>query len=369
MNINACNVCKGRRTISDTFNKFATSYNWGQKWFGKSGFMRHGSNICETCAADEEALARPAWALVCVLLVLVAALVSACGGSGGGAKGAGGAAGTGGSSEPTGAAFAQPESVAEPQPAPPLLGETAIHVENTSEGYVVAQATSAARLKFQVTNGDQTYNYDLPNDGTPIVYPLNMGNGSYLFRIMQNTSGSNYVELAAESADVVLNSEFSPFLFPNVFCDYNESSACVSKAREVTAGASNVGQAVKLVCEFVANTIVYDNDKAAELAASTGYVPNPDETLATGKGVCFDYASLAAAMLRSLGIPTKVVTGYVGANQLYHAWIMVYIDGSWQTALFKVDPNTWSRCDVTFASTGSTQYTGDASAYSDRYTY
>ena len=79
--------------------------------------------------------------------------------------------------------------------------------------------------------------------------------------------------------------------------------------------------------------------------------------------------SLSTAMLRSMGIPTKLVTGYVGEDELYHAWIMVYIDGEWHSALFSVDRNTWSRCDVTFASTGSTKYTGDASAYTDRYTY
>ena len=82
-----------------------------------------------------------------------------------------------------------------------------------------------------------------------------------------------------------------------------------------------------------------------------------------------DYASLSAARLRSMGIPTKLVTGYVGEDELYHAWIMVYIDGEWHSALFSVDRNTWSRCDVTFASAGSTKYTGDASAYTDRYTY
>ena len=49
--------------------------------------------------------------------------------------------------------------------------------------------------------------------------------------------------------------------------------------------------------------------------------------------------------------------------------IMVYIDGTWHCAQFIVDPKTWSRCDVTFASTGATKYVGDASAYTDRYTY
>ena len=143
----------------------------------------------------------------------------------------------------------------------------------------------------------------------------------------------------------------------------------MSKAREITANSTNVGEAVSAICLWVAGNVSYDKAKAEELSKGTGYVPNPDETLSTGKGICFDYASLSAAMLRSMGIPTKIVTGYVGQDNLYHAWIMVYIDGVWQSAQFSVDRNTWSRCDVTFASTGATKYTGDASAYTDKYTY
>ena len=277
--------------------------------------------------------------------------------------------GSSGDSEATGAAFSQPDKVVEAKMASDTNGLPAICTDYVEHGYVTAQADSAARLKFQVKAGEQTYNYDLPNDGTQVVYPINMGNGSYSFRIMQNTSGSNYVELFETSADVKLDSEFVPFLTPNVFCNYEADSKCVDKARELTSGVSNQGQAVKSVCEFVAQNVTYDNAKAQKLAKSSGYVPNPDDTLQSGTGICFDYASLSAAMLRSMGIPARVMTGYVGKEQLYHAWIMVYIDGTWHTAVFTVDPNTWSRCDVTFASTGATQYVGDASAYTDKYMY
>ena len=123
------------------------------------------------------------------------------------------------------------------------------------------------------------------------------------------------------------------------------------------------------MCTFVADHVKYDNAKAAKLAQQSGYMPDPDDTLKTGTGICLDYASLSAAMLRSMGIPTKLMTGYVGKDEVYHAWIMVYIDGTWKASVFDVKSKTWSRCDVTFASTGATQYVGDASAYVDRYTY
>ncbi len=323
-------------------------------------------------------IVRAALTVACALMLSV---VPACGSSSSSSSSAGGSSGQaealslpssgGGSSsgETSGAAFEVPKEIVEPDLPPDAQGEPAIDWTQSGDGYVTAQAESAARLKFQVKKGDQTYNYDLPNDGTRTVYPINMGDGSYSFRIMQNTSGSNYVELYSVDTDVMLKSEFKPFLVSNMFCNYSGKSDCVSKVRELVSQATNCAEVVKMVCEYVAANVTYDNPKAAQLATSSGYVPDPDETLKTGKGVCFDYASLSAAMLRSMGIPTKIMTGYVGKDEVYHAWIMVYIDGSWQTVQFKVDPNTWSRCDVTFASTGASQYVGDASAYTDRYTY
>lgn len=304
-------------------------------------------------------------AFVCAFII---ASVPACGGSGGSSGGGGGAASSGNVAEAVeGASFTAPSSVVTPDTS--AVSGTAIDTSNASMGYICAAGSSASRLKFQVTKGGETYNYDLPNNGTPAVFPVNMGSGSYTLRIMQNTEGSNYVELDATNADIMLADEFSPFLISNIFCSYNGSSSCVSKARELTSSASNMGEAVKAICTWVAENVSYDTAKAEQLSNGSGYVPNPDDTLSSKTGICFDYASLSAAMLRSVGIPTKIITGYVGQDNVYHAWIMVYIDGKWQSAAFSVDRNTWSRCDVTFASTGSTKYTGDASAYTDKYTY
>ena len=309
-----------------------------------------------------------ACALAVLLMALPAGSLTACGGEGSGSCGGSGSGSGGSSSTPTGAAYAQPASVTTPTTTL-SPGSTGIDTSGVSEGWVCAAATSTARLKFQVITDAGTYNYDLPNDGTPTIYPLNMGSGNYTFRIMQNTEGSSYVELQSARASVTLSSEFAPYLQPGVFCAYTADSACVAKARELTATATNEAEAVANVCTWVAKNIKYDYPKAEVLMATTGYIPDPDDTLATGTGICFDYASLSAAMLRSMGIPTKILTGYVGADQVYHAWIMVYVDGKWQTAKFSVSPNEWSRCDVTFASTGATATVGSGSGYTDRYTY
>lgn len=90
----------------------------------------------------------------------------------------------------------------------------AIDVSSVAEGYAGVSATAASRLKFQVVNGDMSYNYDIPQTGEPIIVPMNMGDGAYDFRIMMNTSGSSYVELASVSQNVALESEFEPFCGP-----------------------------------------------------------------------------------------------------------------------------------------------------------
>lgn len=314
------------------------------------------------------------WGAAIAAAALACALVLAgCGGSGG-ASGAGdpNAGGEDGRGTTSGPAFSAPGSVALSafhSDAAQTGNGCAIDTSAVSEGYVGASAQSDSRLKFQVSKGEMSYNYDLPNDGTPIVVPVNMGDGAYTFRVMQNTSGNNYVELFSVIENVNLASETAPFLVPNMFVDYDESSAVVAKARELAQGAANEGDVVRNIYEWVVDNITYDHDKAAELASVTGYVPDPDATLAAGSGICFDYASLGAAMLRSLGIPCKVITGYVSPDDVYHAWNMVYIDGEWVSVEISIKPNDWTRVDLTFAASGAASTIGDGTSYTDRYTY
>ena len=271
------------------------------------------------------------------------------------------------SSKATGASYKQPQKVF--IPTMEASDATAIDTTGLSAGYVGASAKSSSRLKFQVNCGDMTYNYDLPSDGTPTYYPLNMGDGEYGFRIMQNIEGTSYAELDSTYEKVKLDSEFGPFLAPNIYCSYEAGSDCVKKALSITKSCKNEGEVVREVCTYVADHITYDYDKAKVLAKSSGYIPDPDATLKEGKGICFDYAALSAAMLRCLGIPAQVVTGYVSPDNLYHAWTMVYIDGSWKSALFSISPKKWSRCDVTFAAAGASSVTGSGTDYTDRFIF
>lgn len=278
----------------------------------------------------------------------------------------------GGKTQTTGAEFSAKTSIEDATfdaQAAQTGNGASIDSSHAADGYVAVQATSQAALKFQITSENRTMNFDLPNTGEASIYPLTFGNGSYTFRVMQNTQGNNYVEIFSTAADVQLSDEFAPFVRPNMYCNYSASSACVTKARELVQNAKNQAEAVEAICNYVVENITYDDAKAAQLKSATGYIPNPDETLASGTGVCFDYASLGAAMLRSQGIPAKIVTGNVSPENIYHAWIMVYIDGTWKSAQLSVTADTWSRVDLTFAAGGGGENVGDGKSYTDRYTY
>lgn len=248
-------------------------------------------------------------------------------------------------------------------------GVNFIDLSHVEEGYIGAAAENENRLKLQVACGDMSYNYDLPGTGEPIIVPVNMEGGSYTVRIMQNTTADRYVELFTAQTNITLADEFAPYVRPNVFCNYTKDSACVQLANELCAGAENESAAFDAIYDYISTSIAYDHNKADQLASVTGYVPNPDETLATASGICFDYASLTAAMLRSQGIPTKILTGYVSPDNIYHAWDMIYINGSWVSLHISAQPGQWARADMTFAANGAGETIGDASAYADRYTY
>ena len=118
--------------------------------------------------------------------------------------------------------------------------------------------------------------------------------------------------------------------------------------------------------------------ESKDLAATvqSGYLPVLDEVLAKGKGICFDYAALMTAMLRSQGVPCKLVTGYVGTSKpAYHAWISVWSqETGWVDGAIYFDGAVWQRMDPTFASSGSgseeiVQYIGDGKNYSVKYFY
>lgn len=228
-------------------------------------------------------------------------------------------------------------------------GRATIDASNTSNGYVMIKYTGGqSRIKIQIAKST-TYTYDLNARNTYEVFPFTEGNGTYSIKIFENVSGNQYAQVMSQNISVSLADEFAPFLTPNQYVNFSNGSAAVNKGAELAASAADEIGVVTNVYNYVINNITYDTAKAASV--QSGYLPNVDQVLAQKTGICFDYAALMTAMLRSQDIPTKLVIGYSGG--LYHAWVNVYIDNiGWVDNFIYFDGHNWSLMDPTFASSG-----------------
>lgn len=249
-----------------------------------------------------------------------------------------------------------------------------LDASNTADGYVMAQYHGEnEKVKLQIIAPDETtYTYLVTETDTYQVYPLPGGNGSYHVRVLESISieENRYAIVFAQDLEVVIEDEFSPFLRPNYYVNFEPGSKTVAKAQELSEDCYCDLDVVNNVYHHVIENISYDTDKAENVAY--GYTPDPDETLASGTGICFDYASLMSAMLRSQQIPTRLEVGYAG--EVYHAWISCYVDEiGWVDNIISFDGENWSLMDPTLAANNSSsavgEYIGDGSNYLIKYTY
>ncbi len=244
-----------------------------------------------------------------------------------------------------------------------------LDVSNASEGYMMIRYTgSNPKLKLRLFfNGDQEnyYTYDLPNDGEYYSYPFSEGSGNYSIVVYENSSGSSYSMGDTYELSVSIDDENKKFLYSNYYVDFDENSQSVKLSEELATGANNDLDVVTYVYEYVIGHMTYDDAKAAR--GETIYVPNIDEALATGQGICWEYAATMTAMLRAQGIPTQLVVGLAGTVK--HAWISVYTpETGWIHDIIEFNGTDWTRMDPTFASTsgsnpGILQYVGDGENY------
>ncbi len=224
-----------------------------------------------------------------------------------------------------------------------------IDASNSSQGYLMIRLKKAMSGSYRIlVNADDInvrYTFQLNSSGNYEVIPLTEGNGKYTVNVLKVTSAGKGTVMFKQSLSVSVADSFLPFLTPNQFCMYDAGSSCVALSSKLCGGNKDTIAKTAAIYDYVINNISYVS--TAENGAN-GYIPVPDTVLANKSGICFDYASLMAAMLRSQKIPTKVVVGYAG--DIYHAWISVYVDGSgWIDGYIYFDGNSWNRMDPTFA--------------------
>ena len=252
-----------------------------------------------------------------------------------------------------------------------LIG--AVYFRNGISHYLQWLAESDSddsRMNIQLTApSGVVYSYFLEPDEQTVL-PFSEGSGEYLITCYQQIDGNQYAALYTETLTIKLQNEFLPFLYPNQYVDFSsKSEACKLAASLVKEDMTDI-DILKTFYTYVTSHISYDYDKADSVEA--GYLPDVDDTLSTGTGICFDYAALTTAMLRSQDIPCKLQIGYSG--DVKHAWIDVYIRGrGWVTKAVSFDGDTWKLMDPTFDANSDgdeaiQEYIGDESNYTVQFT-
>lgn len=246
-----------------------------------------------------------------------------------------------------------------------------LDISDTDQGYLTAVSDSTDQMmNVQLTAEDGVvYSYFI-SPGESAVIPFSSGSSTYQVSCYQQISDSQYAALYADTLEIKLANEFLPFLYPNQYVNFTPDSEASKLALSMVSEDTSDIDALQTIYNYVVSHVTYDYDLADTVAS--GYLPNVDETLQTGKGICFDYAALTAAMLRSCDIPCKLQIGYAG--DIKHAWINVYIRSrGWVDKAVEFSGDSWSRMDPTFDSNSEDkdtiqEYIGDNNNYTVQFT-
>ncbi|GHV11671.1 hypothetical protein FACS1894219_03220 [Clostridia bacterium] len=237
------------------------------------------------------------------------------------------------------------------------------------------------RTKVQISltsnkDAKAAYNYDINPDGNPELFPLQLGDGEYAIKVLIQSAKEPAKWAVAQTANYTLKLEDdkAPFLNANQFVNYNNDSKVVIKAKDLTKKAKTDLERVDAIFNYVIGALEYDTKKATTV--QTGYIPDINAVIDSKKGICFDYAVVFAAMLRSVDIPCKLIMGYVQNNgqAIYHAWNEFYLKdkGGWfkvNEMKYNVESKTFERIDPTLVSSNKNatkntfQFIGDGTNY------
>lgn len=249
-----------------------------------------------------------------------------------------------------------------PEPIVPEPNGQEMDAQAVSSGIVRLKHSSSAKLKVKISKGSSEYTYDLRNDGVYEAFPLQMGSGNYLVTLFENVSGTSYKVADSWNINVEISNPLTVYLNSIQNVNWNHSMAAIQKAKQLVADAKSDDERVKAIYDYVVNNFTYDDKKLNNLP--TGYIPSIENMYNQKSGICYDYAALMAAMLRSVGVPTKLVKGSSTNISGYHAWNEVYMRSS----------QTWIIVDTTYdsqirAAGSSYNMSKPRNAYTEKYEY
>lgn len=165
-------------------------------------------------------------------------------------------------------------------------------------------ATSGRFLRLRAAAGDLVLHYSARVELRPVAEPP-----------------ENIVESWIPS----LPGEVLPYLYPSRYC---ESDLLAPVALAQFGGMWQGYSRVQAICDWVTRHVKFVSGSSASTTTAS-------QTLASGRGVCRDFAHLMIAMCRALNIPARFVTGLdYGADPAlgptdFHAYVEAYLGGRW----------------------------------------
>ncbi|MBR1686528.1 MAG: transglutaminase domain-containing protein [Clostridia bacterium] len=197
-------------------------------------------------------------------------------------------------------------------------GKLQIDVTSISEGYFHAglQSKNKHKMKLRVTKGDNQLTYDLNSDAKYEIFPLQYGDGKYTIALYENVSGKKYSAAGKITINVTLSSQDICYYYPNQYVNYTPETDPVLVAEELCKNMSQK-EAYDAICAYMSKNFVYDFLKAVNIKA--GVLPDIDTCYSKRMGVCQDLSAICISMMRTQGIPARLMIGYADKN--YHAWV------------------------------------------------
>ncbi|HHT97083.1 MAG TPA: transglutaminase domain-containing protein [Clostridiales bacterium] len=197
------------------------------------------------------------------------------------------------------------------------------------------KAQNKNKTKVRISKGENYYDYDLVSGDT---FALQLGNGKYTVMILENIEGRSYKNVYKEELTLKLKDENDIYLQSIQNINWDKDMKVIKTAKSLTKRVKTDEEKIKIIYNYIIKKIKYDNKKAVSVKST--YIPSIEAIAESKKGICYDYASLYASMLRSVGVPTKLVMGNNINLDVYHAWNEVYI----------AKTDEWITVDTTFDS-------------------
>ena len=204
-------------------------------------------------------------------------------------------------------------------------GKLLLETSNSANGNFKATAFGAQskRYKLELKHGVNKQVFDVRSDGVYELFPLQFGDGKYDVTLYENVRGNTYSKASAITFNVKLKRPDASQLVPNQYVNYNWASPVIQKADALCTTFGDEEETYRAICNYVKQNFRYDYVKA--VLTKPGTLPDVEKTFQKKMGICQDLAAVTVAMLRSQGIPSKLVIGNLGKQ--YHAWVTATVNG------------------------------------------